>query len=311
MAKINNRTNKVKRTKDQKREDRIRSRMDPVAALVLDPCNADVSPALYNGEGGYTQRFVKTINVTTGATDTAMAFSFYPGAPMIASGTAVNSTTVIPAGYTTAGVPGITYLASNANKVRCKAACVEMWSSQPQVSVQGNLTFGVLSASQYQSGTGQSADTLGSVLTHQVKLTSDIVQCIWFPGAQDCYFNQIPVTLPSTTLPTNADDQNCITIVGTGLPVSTTYTFRVTYVVEWLPKPGLEIANVEGGGGNSERTFQIVNALHRAKPGWYATLKSHAQQFATMAGPIVQKELKGLAQNYGPHLLKSISGMVL
>lgn len=311
MPKINARTNKTKRSAEQKAADRRMARMDPVAALILDPCNADVSPAFYNGEGGYTQRFVKTINVTTGGADTALNFAFYPGADMVSFGTTAAGSTIITNAFTTANAPGINYLGTNSNKFRAKAACVELWSSQAALNVLGSVGFGVLSASQYQSGLATTTDALVTVLTHQTKLTQDIVQCIWFPGVQDQFFNSTPNSLPSTALPPAYDDQNAIVYALTGLPVNTTFTFRITFVVEWIPKANLEIANVEGGGGNSQRTYEIVNELHRKRPGWYARLKSHAQQFANVAEPIMKRELKGLAQNYGPHLLKAVSGMII
>lgn len=286
------------------------AKIDPVAALLLDPCNGDPTAPFYNGEGGYSQRFVKTFTVTTGATDTALNFAFFPGAMMTSQGTATNSSTTLTNQFTTSGTAGSTYLGANANKFRCKAACVEMWSSQAPLNITGTVAFGVIPSSAQQSGSATNVDGLVSVLQHQTKLTADIVECLWFPGNRDSDFHHY-VTLPSALVPEEYEDMNSIVFAANGLPVNTSYTFRVTWVAEWLPKASLEVASPVAGSGNTQRTSTVVNTLHRAHPGWYARLKSHGQQFAKIAGPVVRREVGNLARQYGPAMLGAVTGMLL
>lgn len=308
--KITKNTNRQKLSKAEKAARKRNAKMDPVASLLLDPCNGDPSVPFYNGEGGYSQRFVKTFTVTTGATDTALNFAFFPGALMTSQGTAATSSTILTNQFTTSGTAGSSYLGSNANKFRCKAACVEMWSSQAPLNITGTVAFGVVPATVQQSGSATTVDSLIAVLTHQTKLTADIIECLWYPGVADGDFCNYS-TLPSTTMPVTADDQNTIVFAANGLPVSTSYTFRVTWVAEWVPKVGLEVASPVAGSGNTQHVSDVVNALHHAKPGWYASLKSHGQSFAKIAGPIVKRELGNLAKNYGPALLTGITGMLV
>jgi hypothetical protein len=303
-VKTNANTNRTKRTAAQKLAAR-KARVDPVAALLYDPCNGDATVAMYNGEGGYSQRFVKTFSVTTGAADTALTYSFYPGANMASGGAVATGATVLTNQYGTSAGPGIAYLTANANKWRAKAACVEMWSSQAPLNITGTIAFGLLSATQYQSGSAQTVDGLVNLLTHQTKLTADIVECVWQPGPADQFFVNY-ATLPSTLMPLDSDDRHVIAFAGTGLPPNTSYTFRITYVCEWVPKSSLEIATTVGGGGDSQHTYNVVSALNSNKPGWYARLKSHAQQFARQAVPVI-RDITHVTQNYGPHVLKAAS----
>lgn len=309
MAKNRN-TNRPQISKAEKKARKRAAKADPVASLLLDPCNGDPTTPFYNGEGGYSQRFVRTINISTGATDTALTYSFFPGAMMQSQSVVTNSTTTLPGQYTSAGVAGSAFVAGNAGKYRCKAACVEMWSSQAPLNITGTVGFGVLPATTIQNGAAQSADGFNSVLQHQTKLTADVIECLWYPGNRDSDFFHY-FTNPNTAMPEEAEDMNAIFFALTGLPVNTTYTFRVTWVCEWLPKVNLDISSPVVGAGNTQHTSNVVNALHQHHPGWYARLKSHGQQFAKIAGPIVKKEIGSLARTYGPAVLSGITGMLL
>lgn len=317
MAKNNNTSNRATYrklkgldTKQARRNAKRQAKMDPVAALLLDPCNGDVTAPFYNGEGAYSQRFVKTYTVTTGATDTALNFSFFPAAMMTTSGVATTSATILTNAYSTAGTVGSTYIGANANKFRTKAACVEMWSSQAPLNITGTVAFGVIPATTQQSGSGGTVDGLISVLQHQTKLTADIIECLWYPGNRDCDFHNYS-TLPSTTMPEESEDMNAIVFAANGLPVSTAYTFRVTWVCEWTPKAALEIASPVAGNGNTQHVSNVVNTLHTQKPGWYARLKSHSQNINKVIAPVARREIGNLVSNYGPKLLTGVAGMLL
>lgn len=306
------RTNAVKngaRSNRRKAQKRMAQAVDPIVGLLLDPCNGDTSTPFYNGEGGYSQRFVKTFTVTTGATDTALTTAFFPGANLWSAGTATNDTTNFTNQFSKASSPGATFLAANASKIRCKAACVEMWSNQAPLNITGTMGFGIVPATSYQSGSAQNAAQLGSTVQNQVKLTADIIECLWFPGNLDSTY--VIGTAAATDMPNDSEDRNAIVFVGTGLPVSTSYTFRVTWVAEWTPRVGLEVSVPLAGNGNTQHVSNVVNALNTKHSGWYAKLKSHGQQFAKIAMPVIKKELGNLAMNYGPKLLAGASAMLL
>lgn len=309
MAKRKVVNGKARRSRPNRR--RQARRLDPIASLLLDPCNSDESVPFYNGDGGYSQRFVGNYTITTGATDTALTFAFYPGGLMSSQGTAVTATTTLTNQFTTNGIIGGTFIGANANKTRCKAACVEMWSSQAPLNVTGNVAFGVISATQYQSGSATTVDGLTQILTHQTKLTSERVEVKWFPGSSDEFYNPLPVTLPSTAMPADSDDRNIIAFAASGLPSNTAYTFRVTWVCEWAPKANLAIPSSAVTGGDSQHTFRVVNEMHKAKPGWYASLKSHAAQFTELALPHVKRQVAAGIANYGPHILSTLSGLLI
>jgi len=309
-SKKNTNTNRTKLSKAQKAARKREAKMDPVASLLLDPCNGDATTPFYNGEGGYSQRFVSTKTISTGASDTCIQYALFPGGMMEMTNVVPNVTSTLAGGFSTFGMAGSNFLFGNANKYRCKAACVEVWSSQAPLNITGNACFGVLPATTVQSGAVNTITGFNNVLQHATKLTADIIECLWYPGAGDNHFVSY-VTTPNTAMPEESEDMNAIVFALSGLPVNTSYTFRITWVCEWTPKIGMELSSPVVGQGNSQHTSNVVNALHTYRPGWYARLKSHGQNFAKVVEPIARKELGNLLTSYGPAVLKGLTGMLI
>jgi hypothetical protein len=271
--------------------------LDPYAALLLDPCNAELSGGHFPGVKGILTRFTRTYTQPLGASTTAAFCSFFPGNDMINNQSVATSSTNFTNQYTTNNAPGDALLTTTAGKYRPVAACMRVWSDQPALNVTGNVAFGVLPARTIQSGTPNTADGLTSLLPNQTKLTSDVIEVKWMPGAADQFYHQ---KVDTSSMSIDADDRNAIIAVFTGLPVNSSFTVRYTWVVEWVPKIALDlVTNSADSGGSAHKAYEIVKALHHHDPMWNVSVKPFAQAFGSTLAPFLKRGAQYLGQRAG------------
>lgn len=191
-------------------------------ALLLDPCNAEMTNSVYSGLGSGQFRRFRAIIPSAGLSVEG-TYVFQLGTNLVYNATHVAGTAGTAYTFNTAGaiVPGLTAL-GDAPNFRCLAGCVKVRYTGPESGRQGTIGMAVVPAQFLAPGATSSAELdLGRMpfvsrfgeVQHEVKFV---------PSQVDEEFHVVNTLDPKAT---------CIVINYRGIPAST-LQFEVTTCFE-------------------------------------------------------------------------------
>lgn len=227
------------------------------ANMLLDPCNATISPGCYRGDQGYKTRVVSTVTALNTASTTCAAVYYIPSSNQLftfdVTGSFTSGTWVIrPA-------PGSTYLATNANAQRSLGACVSVTPNTANLSTSGQVYTGLVTASSVNTGATITPDALITLCNKYGKISIDApMETKFIPSSADENYSAPGVLA-------DASDNIAILMVFIGLPAASGLTLRVTNIVEWKPATNLGIASESFLGNPSRNTIEHVKQEIRTK----------------------------------------------
>lgn len=234
------------------------------AALLLDPCGADLTYPVYAGSsGGILARCESTNTFFAGSTAVGGVFQWLPGAFSVNAGNALNqffaSDTGVGGTITFGNAltqPGAV-LANNASSIRCVAACMQVYWPGTELNRQGFVTAGNTIGNSYPVGSTQTATGGNTLLSYYSRMPGDMFEIKWRPTEADQDFNG-----PADNLgPLNLSGHGAITLNVAGIPVSTGVRIRLVAVYEYLPSFS---AGIEQSGNNKNRSkFTLDNVLSK------------------------------------------------
>lgn len=226
----------VRKPKMKKRapEDSLDEHAVKAAHMYYDPCGSDLAPSVYPGDRGYVNRWTSALTAGGVTGETCCIQIFKPGVNVTAgSGNAV-PTADISVGYTDVNAPGAAFLNTNASKVRCLGACIQVRPNVAPNTCTGQIYFGVLPASSIPDGaTATTYNGIFASLSQSVSASQALMQPLevkWSPGAFDDRY------CPVTGITSDDDtDRNIIVVLGIGLPPGTGLHMKLTAIYEWIP----------------------------------------------------------------------------
>jgi len=228
------------------------------AAMLTDPCNAELAKPLYMGTGsGYLTRVVSDSNYTTDSGFHAIV----PGVPAqaINYGTAASSV----ASLTTVAVqgPGYAFLNGVAYEARPVAACLTFIYTGSELNRSGLVNAGQFTAYDLNAFSSVPADNIASSFVQETRMTSNKIEVKWAPGQLDQDFGAVNNT---TYLVAN---RSAIAVLWRGL--NGTAKVRSTIIYEWRPTLSEGVAAPPSTGNASRNTTeQIVGLISQAEPKW-------------------------------------------
>lgn len=264
-----------------------------IARMLTDPCNAPLIGGFLPGDRGFVNRFTRINTISMGATNTCFYAVFAPSINAAAAAAVTNTSTTIVGSLDRTLGPGYTYLNNNAYKLRSTGACLQVWSDVAPLSVTGNVAYGVVPIQAVQDGSAKTIAGVSQLLSHVTKLTANSVELKFSLGANDQFYD--PNNVGATVLPPDVDDRNVLVVVGWGLPANSTYTCRLTNIVEWSPKADLGMTVDSSHSGPSPHTiFDVQQKLKAVAPDWNHAVKN---TFGTALG----EAAAGAASVLGPY----------
>lgn len=234
-----------------------------LAALLADPCAGPIVEPIYLGEtDGFLTRFESDIIISNGATETAAAFAFVPGAIGATGGAGAfgswmnaNAAAMVTDGTSTgfqntaANQPGIAVLAANSRAVRVVAACLQVYYPGSELTRAGIIGIGQCSASTFASNA--TAGTLRTLAPHVARTPSTMMEIRLKPGDGEANWSDPGAT---TTL-TDFENYQSLFVSLAGGPVSTGIRVRCVAVYQWIPSAasGLVAPTTSNSSSNSMR----------------------------------------------------------
>lgn len=242
--------------------------------MMTDPCNAPLDHGVYPGQKGFISRCSQVFPVNLTATQTAFLLTVTPAAALSYSVAATDASAAIAVGYAQTFVPGAAYLNTNARSVRALGACFEFFTNAAPLNAQGTFYYGVVPHSVIANG----APNIGAVLPnlqYMSKVNADAYEVKWRPGAKDEFY-----TTPNQNVSgAEWDDLNSLVLCGSGFPVSSSITIKVTIIYEWLPATNLGLATPAAQGASSVKASQVVAHLDESHQHWWAGRAGDAGKF--------------------------------
>lgn len=246
------------------------------ALMLLDPCNAELAPAVYRGDQGYKTRFVSNGSIGTAPSSTACAIVFTPSLGRIYAVDAANSQSTITWTAGSFPNPGQAFLAANADGMRSLGACISAFPSSSTMNTSGFVYCGLVTESAALSAT--TIDALTQLCNRSARVQiAEPMETKFVPGAADEEYQYIGGSVQVD------NDNTSIVMAFTGYPAASGFRIRVTNVVEWKPEPSIGIATQSHLGNPSINTIEHVKkCLREADPHWFSNV-----------GNIVKSTVKG------------------
>lgn len=299
---------KSKRNRPVKGKPRTRARvrapptMTPYQRILVDPCNAELTRP-YSGEMGIVQRFVYdgTLN-TDVATRTCGYMILQPQRPSqakIALNASVDAAAIAYDGF----APGYSFVSANGAKLRCHAACVQLFASGASFSnLTGEWAVGVLSCDTLPQGASVSADLLFQLSNQRGVLTKEGVEVKWQPGNLDHTYNTVSEALTA--------DNNLIFVAYRGFPAGVGLSYRYTSVLEWTPKVGVGIPGTAAVTAGVNHTAQVA-ALSSRSAGWWHKPAHDVLEDLGLTARYVARQGMAMAARAATSKLNSVFGAMM
>lgn len=283
MAKKGGKT-KAKKPGKVRVASKVRAALDKralaAARAIADPCNAPLEPGVYPGQAGIITRFALSTQFALTATQTAFIQAINPAA-MIGWGVgATDGNTAVSPSFNQFGVPGAAFVNTNARCGRALGACIEFFTNAAPLNAQGTFYYGVLP----HSNVANNFTTIGNATSNvqfMSKVNADAYEVKWRPGVLDNQWTTVNNNLSAAEW----DDKNTLVVMGTGFPVSSSITLKVTIIYEWLPMNGLGLSTPSASAGTTLHTHSsVVAALDSAHPNWWGGKVGDAANFVWKHG---------------------------
>lgn len=240
--------------------------LTPYQKILIDPCHAELTRP-YSGEMGIVQRFVYDGTINVDNPDRTCGFLLFqpqrPSSAQFSWGSSSAATAIAYGG----NAPGYTFLLANAAKLRCHAACAQLFAAGASFSnLTGEWAVGVLSGDTLQQGASISVDGLFQLSNQRGTLTKEGVEVKWQPGTLDHTYNSVNEGMQA--------DNNLVFVAYRGFPAGVPMSYRYTSVLEWTPKVGVGIPSTAAISPGVAHTEQVA-ALSTFSPDWW-TAPAHA-----------------------------------
>lgn len=275
------------------------------AKLLVDPCNSNLVHGCYpTGVGGTILMRVENDQIiANGATEVATFGGWVPGYGLACMNSTPQTSDTLGSLVTPTILlgPADAYLKTNANSVRCVAACMQISYPGSELNRAGVVAIGVGPADQVstQLPTAAGGNNLNgspqlyrTISQHVQRMPQDIVECRWFPGEAD----QTPYDPQYPTLyAQNFAGRNAILFSASGFPVSTGIRVRMVAVYEISLVGATGSVQAVAAPVSNNLPNQVLKFLADKDPQWYlgAAMKagktlgsiiSYASQGAKAAG---------------------------
>jgi hypothetical protein len=249
-----------------------------LAALIADPCAGPLVEPIYLGEtDGFLTRFETDIIISNGATESAAAFAFVPGAIgatggagafgswMNANAAAMTNDGVVT-GFqnTAANQPGITMLSGNSRAVRVVAACLQVYYPGSELNRAGIIGVGQCSASTFASNT--SAGSLRTLAPYVARMPSTYMEVKLKPSDGEASWSDPGA---STTL-TDFENYQALFVSLGGGPLATGIRVRCVAVYQWIPSTSSGLIAPATSNPSSSSMRDVLSYLQSAGNWMYA-----------------------------------------
>lgn len=210
------------------------------AAMLYDPCGADLSESVYPGDRGYVNRFVQNLTYA-GSTNTCWAIIYKPGNTVAHYTADITSSATAVISYGNV-VPGNVFLAANASKARAAGFCSIIRPVAAPNAATGTIHFGVVNAASLPNGLSTTYDKLVAFCTESVSVSQALMSPLevkWCPGGFDDRYSSIFAGGAGD----DDSDRNVLLMVGVGFNTNSGIQMRTTAIYEWVPKTDLGVVS--------------------------------------------------------------------
>lgn len=241
--------------------------------MVVDPCNATISPTAYRGRDGFITRFSLTVSGNLGASPVGIV-AYWPRINRyIQLGLAGASTgfSLDWGGAYSADGPGGAFLATTASAYRPVAACLQSLYTGTELDRQGCVAQLVVPQ---QSTTGTVSIESLTQLAQRNNRTSGMTETKWIPSPCNENYERRPATL-SSYAPEDAD--NIIVHVFNGFAANkAVFINRMVAVLEWQPNSGQGIVVQNPATPDSVGGLERVRSTLSRLGDWWLSAASTA-----------------------------------
>lgn len=271
--KQNKKARKVRRPRLPRVMSDLAARQRTYAQLLTEPDNGSVIPGgVYDGELGNFQRFITTVQVANGVSQTAGILAFFPATGNAISVANAASNAALTFSVSNTSMPGATFLTANAAKTRGIAAKIELVPSALSVTnIVGEVAAGITTLNSFVSGT-TSVDDIFNVSKMYGPIQRRVYRSNWFPSGLDHTYSTYN-TAPD-------EDRHAVFIAFRNWPATALLQVRITYVVEYTVRNGIGIpptAALSKPVGHVE----VVHKLQATEPHWHHSIASEVSHAAT------------------------------
>lgn len=269
------------------------------AALLADPCNAQLTRTVWPGAGGsFVSRFETDFIMVNDAISTGGALVYSPGfgaGPNASLGNSVACATDTTGFNLTAPqpAPGTSFLAT-VDLFRPVAACAEIYWPGTELNRSGIVALGVVDTTVttvFSTGLNCTLAKLRSFCQHTERMPVDKATVNWRPGASDS-----DAAGSSTTISTGG--RMSLLLVASGFPINTGVRIRIVVAMEWWPQPGTGFVSSVPKSVTTYTANDVLTYLDRTGNWLFNTYKRYS--------PIVNNVARAVsygAKTFGPAML--------
>ncbi|APG76226.1 hypothetical protein 3 [Changjiang tombus-like virus 10] len=236
------------------------------ANMLLDPCNAQLSPAAYRGDQGYKTRFVSNGSIGQAPNSTCAGIIFTPSLGRVYSADATTSTATVTWNVGSFPNPGQNFMQGNADSIRSLGACLSCYPVSSVMNTSGFVYTGIVPESAALAAT--TLDGLSQLCNRTSRIqVAEPMETKFVPGAGDEVYNPVGGSIQ------NDNDTMCIVFVFTGFSSASGIRIRATNIIEWKPDPSLGIVSESHLTNPSVNTIEHVKrCLFEQDPHWFSSV---------------------------------------
>lgn len=286
MAKAKKSTKKIKRKPQQVTRIPMAPRSPRVEGhlrMIMDPCNATITPTAYRGKDGFITRVAMNLAVNNGAASNAVV-AYWPryNRVFLLSNNSTTTTFALDFYNAVDGAPGPggAFFGTNASEVRPVAACLTSSYLGTELDRQGAVVEGILP---YRAVSGAvTIDGLCQTMQKWQRVPDHAVETKWIPSPTNENYNQTPSTLPTVT-----EDDNIIIQIFRGVTVGKmNFTTRVVGVMEWQPFWGLGLTNPTPNTDDPPAGLEVIRSQLSKFGNWWLSASHTAAQGVHTIGQV-------------------------
>lgn len=256
--------------------------------MIMDPCNAVITPTAYRGKDGFITRVNGYRAMPSGATFQCGIFAYWPrfnriyafGADTSGSGFSIDFWN---ATYSAEG-PGGPFFGTNAAETRPVAACLTGVYLGTELDRQGQVIQGVVP---YRSITGTVTIDFLAQLAQRTQRTPDgVVETKWIPSPSDEEYMSNPTSNPNTI---GVADDNIVFIAYRGFAAGkVNVTAKFTGIYEWQPFYNLGISAPTPNTPDPPGGIERVRSALATFGNWWLDAGSLMDSAVSAAGATVR-----------------------
>lgn len=237
------------------------ARVNGHVRMIVDPCNATLSPTAYRGQDGYISRFSSVGNISTVYQNFVIVY--YPAYNGIFVGTYLAFTDPLGTiSYTTPG-PGQAFCLATCAGQRPVGACISLDYAGTELNRGGTIAYGSIKASSLVST--MTFSDLIVLLGHSTRTPDSKLEVKWQPSPADEEY-----WATGSAAPDGGGDRNVIVVAGYGLPAATNlFNYRPTAIIEWNPKATLGLSAASASSPDAPAGLEHVRTKLANMGNWW------------------------------------------